>query len=674
MPIRQLFKKIPNLLPRLKPCLLMSPLSVAQYLDPAHPPFDLVVFDEASQIPVWDAVGAIARGKEAVIVGDPKQLPPTSFFARADDSEELEEDVVEDMESILDDCLAARFPKMYLRWHYRSRHESLIAFSNYHYYDNKLLTFPSPSRELGVSLRHIDGAYDKSKSRTNRAEAEAIVAEVLRRFRDPNLSRYSIGIVTFSMSQQTLIDDLLDEARRIYPEIEIFFDGKTAPNNEALFVKNLENVQGDERDAVLFSICYGPDAQGRVSMNFGPINRDGGERRLNVAITRARREVIVFSTLRPEQIDLSRVRARGMADLKSFLDYAARGTVALAEECSTDPSAECESFFEVQVCEALRNRGYSVHTQVGCSHYRIDLAVVDPENPGRYLLGIECDGANYHRAKTARDRDRLRENVLKDLGWRLHRVWSTDWWERPEDELARIEAAIAEARETSTQDREQTQIASAPVLSAVKLEPILEKPVQHNQAVNNNPNSQPYEPVPVSRIFGDLLAFYQPSASDLIKRVLEDVINQEGPIAMTLAAKRVAAHWGIGKVGSKVSQRIAQLVSSAGIKWSESDGRFFLWRRGVSPSGYKLFRVPGKDEASKRNADELPPEEIANAALHILRNQISIPIEDLICETARLFGFARTGQKVATSMKFGIDLLLNRGDAEQQDGVIVFKG
>jgi very-short-patch-repair endonuclease len=671
MPIRQLFKKIPNLLPRLKPCLLMSPLSVAQYLDPAHPPFDLVVFDEASQIPVWDAVGAIARGKEAVIVGDPKQLPPTNFFARTDDAEESEDDVVEDMESILDDCLAARFPKMHLRWHYRSRHESLIAFSNYHYYENKLLTFPSPSRELGVSLRQVDGVYDKSKSRTNRAEAEAIVAEVLHRLLDPELSRYSIGIVTFSMSQQTLIDDLLDDARRMNPEIEVFFDGKTAPNNEPVFVKNLENVQGDERDAVLFSICYGPDSQGRVSMNFGPINRDGGERRLNVAITRARREVIVFSTLRPEQIDMSRVRARGMADLKSFLDYAARGAAALAEECITDPSAECESFFESQVCEALRNRGYTVHSQVGCSHYRIDLAVVDPEKPGRYLLGIECDGANYHRAKTARDRDRLRENVLKGLGWRLHRVWSTDWWEKPDDELARIEEAISEAKLALTKGKEQAQIASAPLPAVEKTELIREKPAQCNNISAKKPEFPSYEPFQISGIFGDLSAFYQPSADRLIKHVLEEIVNKESPIAMTLAARRVAAHWGIGKVGSGVSKRINHIVSSANIKYSKSNGRFFLWECGTNPSEYKLFRVPGKDEASKRSADELPPEEIANAGLHVLKNQISLPIDDLICETARVFGYARTGQKVALSMKSGIDLLVARGDASEQDGTIV---
>ena len=429
LPVRSLLQKLPNLLPRLKPCLLMSPISVAQYLDPAHPPFDLVIFDEASQIPVWDAVGAMARGKEVIIVGDPKQLPPTNFFSRADsgDGADADDSIVEDLESILDDCIAAQLPERHLNWHYRSRHESLIAFSNYHYYGNRLLTFPSPHQELGVSFRPVAGEYDKGKTRTNKAEAKAVVDEVLRRLRDPKLSGFSIGIVTFSLAQQLLVDDLLEEVRRKNPEIEPYFSDSAI---EPLFVKNLENVQGDERDVILFSICYGPDASGRVSMNFGPLNRDGGERRLNVAITRARQEVIVFSTLRAEQIDLSRTRAQGVADLKCFLDYAERGTAAITERRSNRPDSECESPFEEQVCDALRNKGYIVHPQVGCSGYRIDLAIVDPDKPGSYLLGIECDGANYHRSKTARDRDKLRESILRGLGWNLHRVWSTDWWEK----------------------------------------------------------------------------------------------------------------------------------------------------------------------------------------------------------------------------------------------------
>ena len=285
--------------------------------------------------------------------------------------------------------------------------------------------------------------YDKGKSRTNRVEAEFVFEEIVKRLRDPSLSGQSIGVVTFSQAQQSLVEDLLEEWRRRDEVVDRFFGEEIA---EPVFVKNLENVQGDERDVILFSVCYGPDMSGRVSMNFGPMNKEGGERRLNVAVTRARREVIVFSTLTSDQIDLSRTRARGVADLKAFLDYARKGPSALAGAAEYRHDAEFDSPFEEAVYDQLVQRGWDVHKQVGCSGYRIDLAVVDPGAPGRYLLGVECDGANYHRAKTARDRDKLREGVLRGLGWQLHRVWSTDWWTNPEGEVDKIEAALARPR------------------------------------------------------------------------------------------------------------------------------------------------------------------------------------------------------------------------------------
>ena len=323
LPVRVLFEAIPNLLPRLAPCMLMSPMSVAQMLPLRDPDqkdarFDLVVFDEASQIPPWDAVGAIGRGTNVVVVGDSKQLPPTNFFQRMSgdgDEEEVVDTEIEDLESILDECSAAGLERMHLRWHYRSQHESLIAFSNHHYYEDLLYTFPSAAARMpgyGVSLRHIDGVYDRAKSQTNRAEADALVAEVVSRAKDPASRGLSLGIVTFSQAQQVLIEDLFDEARRKDRGLDEALS-RLGPTEEPFFVKNLENVQGDERDVMLFSICYGPDANGRVFMNFGPVNRQGGERRLNVAVTRARRELVVFSSLRADQIDLSRTRALGGA-------------------------------------------------------------------------------------------------------------------------------------------------------------------------------------------------------------------------------------------------------------------------------------------------------------------------------------------------------------------------
>jgi superfamily I DNA and/or RNA helicase/very-short-patch-repair endonuclease len=444
LPVRRLVHGIPTLLPKLKPCLLMSPLSVAQYLDAAHSSFDLVVFDEASQIPVWDAVGAIARGKRLVVVGDPKQLPPTNFFNRADDEDEAAPEAAEDMpvqdlESILDECLGAGLPTLRLEWHYRSRHESLITFSNRRYYDSRLITFPSPvTQDLAVKLNVVPGVYDRGASRTNRVEADAIVREIVRHFSDESKRKLTMGVVTFNQTQQRLIETLLDEELAKSPELE----QRIAEHGpERLFIKNLENVQGDERDLILFSITYGKDAAGRMAMNFGPLNQEGGQRRLNVAITRARHGVTIFSSIRPEDIDLSRTRSAGVTDLKNYLEFAAKGPRALVEQ-AIPTGLEPESPLEIEIIRALRDKGWSVHPQVGCSGYRIDLAVVHPEEPGRYLLGIECDGATYHSMPTARDRDRLRQIVLEGLGWTLHRVWSTDWWTDPDREIQKLEASI----------------------------------------------------------------------------------------------------------------------------------------------------------------------------------------------------------------------------------------
>ena len=453
IPVRQLLNRIPKLLPKLKPCVLMSPLSVAQYLEPSHDTFDVVIFDEASQIPVWDAVGAIARGAQLIVVGDPKQLPPTNFFNSTDDGDEDPTDInlQQDLESILDELMANRVRHKRLRWHYRSRHEGLIAFSNRHYYDNDLLTFPAPKTDAGgVRLKHLPEArYDKGKSRTNAVEARALVEELVSRLRTKDGPPRSFGVVTFNQAQQQLIEDLLDEKRREFPEIERHFGDEPPVEGEPVFVKNLENVQGDERDVILFSICYGPDESGRISMNFGPLNRDGGERRLNVAITRAKHEVAVFSGLRGDHIDLTRTRARGARDLKYFLEYAERGPKAFASELSVTGGAEAESEFERLVAERIRAAGYDVHHQVGCSGYRVDLGVVDPKAAGRYLLGVECDGATYHRAATARDRDKLRQAVLEGLGWELHRIWSTDWWHDADGETKRLIAAIEANRMTA---------------------------------------------------------------------------------------------------------------------------------------------------------------------------------------------------------------------------------
>ena len=428
-PVRRLLEEAPDAMTGLAPCFMMSPLSVAQYLPPERALFEVVIFDEASQITVWDAIGSIARGRQAIVAGDPRQMPPTNFFARSDDDDPDGDVAVEgDLESILDEVCAAGIPEQTLNLHYRSRKESLIAFSNARYYESRLTTFPAPdTASRGVSLVRPEGFYARGGARHNEGEAKAIVAEVVRRLThpDPEIRQRSIGVVTFNSEQQTLIEDLLDKERRDQPEIEpAFSDEHTI---EPVFVKNLETVQGDERDVILFSVTYGPDKGGRVTMNFGPLNREGGERRLNVALTRARREMIVFSVLHPDQMDLSRTRAQAVADLKHFLVYADRGPSALASAVSR-PVGDFESPFEAAVTRELRMKGWKVEPQVGVSAYRVDLGIVHPDAPGRYLAGVECDGAMYHGSSVARERDKIRRQVLEGLGWKLFRIWSTDWW------------------------------------------------------------------------------------------------------------------------------------------------------------------------------------------------------------------------------------------------------
>jgi very-short-patch-repair endonuclease len=353
------------------------------------------------------------------------------FFSREDDDQEII-DAPEDLESILDETMTT-LPVRRLEWHYRSRYESLITFSNRRYYEGKLVTFPSPvAEDRAVQLHRVDGVYGRGSSRTNREEAEAVVAFALEHLRSSERRSESIGIVTFNAQQQQLIDVLLDNARRVDPSLEPFFSKGTG--KEEVFVKNLENVQGDERDVIIFSTTFGRDDIGKMSLNFGPINGANGPRRLNVAITRSRLAMHVFTSIPQQMLDTTRTTSVGVKHLKEFLDYAERGIDALRES-SQGAAEDAESPFEEAVAAALRAKGWDVHYQIGCGGYRIDLGIVNPKAPGRYLAGVECDGASYHSGATARDRDRLRQFKLEELGWSLHRIWSTEWWRRPREEV-----------------------------------------------------------------------------------------------------------------------------------------------------------------------------------------------------------------------------------------------
>ena len=453
LPVRRLLEEIPDLLLRLKPCMLMSPLSVSQFLDAAKVQFDLVVFDEASQIRPEDAIGAILRGKQVVVAGDDKQLPPTSFFQQmGDDDDDEIEDEPACFESVLDACLGAGLKSHVLRWHYRSRREGLIAYSNRQFYENRLITFPGPGTgadAVGVRIHHVaDGVYDRGGRRDNLREAQVVADLVLRHFRQHRDTK-TLGVIAFSQAQMMAIEDEIDRRLTAEPDLEPLFK---ADRLGGFFVKNLETVQGDERDVIMLSVGYGPDENGKFAMHFGPLNREGGQRRLNVAVTRAREELIVVSSIRATDLDLSATKAQGVEHLHRYLDFAERGVAAL-ELDSTAEGSETLSPLELDVMKEVEKLGYKVVPKVGCGEYRIDLGVVDPKEFGQFLLGVECDGSNYHATPTARDRDRLRHEVLEKLGWRLHRVWATEWFQRRHQEVERLRETLAMATNAGAKPR-----------------------------------------------------------------------------------------------------------------------------------------------------------------------------------------------------------------------------
>jgi Protein of unknown function (DUF4011)/REase_MTES_1575/AAA domain/Protein of unknown function (DUF3320) len=655
--IRKLFEQIPNLLPRLSPCMLMSPISVAQYLDPKYPQFDLVVFDEASQMPTSEAVGAMARGKNAIVVGDPKQLPPTSFFA----ANRVDEDnfETEDLESILDDCLALSMPETHLLWHYRSKHESLIAFSNMQYYENKLLTFPSPNDLVSnVKLCLIDGFYDRGKTKHNKAEARAVVDEIVRRLKDPVLSKRSIGVVTFSSIQQNLIDDLLVEVFKENPELE----ERAMAFEEAIFIKNLENVQGDERDVILFSVGYGPDQNGKLTLNFGPLNRDGGWRRLNVAVSRARYEMLVYSTIRPEELDITRTSSQGVAGLKAFLEFAQKGKQAIAVKAGE--ATKAEAGIGKRIVSLLEQHGYAANTDIGCSGYRVDVGIVHPHKPDEYILGIMCDGAAYKNAGTARDREILQFNVLRQLGWNLHKVWALDWWENPEKELRKIISTIEELLqniEASNNSLEQIPFGNTAKFIAATAETTapIEKLAAKVIVSLANPYQKEYVMTQLQFETMSSDEFFLSGNTTKIKEKILQVINCEAPISKNLLCKRVLQSFGIGRMGSRIERRFGELFHQLTLS-TTTGGNAFFWKQGISAESIRAYRV-SSNEADRRNAEDLPPEETAYAVKEVLSNQIGLPREDLIRETARILGYQRIGKAVEPAMNLGIEIAIKRG-------------
>jgi len=646
IPLRDLMSQAPGALTKLTPCLLMSPLSIAQYLPADAAAFDLVIFDEASQIPVWDAIGAMARGRQVVMVGDPKQLPPTSFFGRAESSSD-DEDTEADLESILDECISANLPTRNLNWHYRSRHESLIAFSNQRYYKSELVTFPSPfTADKAVTLHPVAGVYDRGGSRTNRIEAQALVTHLVNRLKSPVFreSGHTVGVLTFNGEQQKLIEDLLDEACRKDPSLDSYFAESLL---EPVFVKNLESVQGDERDIIYFSITFGKDAAGTPSMSFGPMNNKGGERRLNVAITRARQELVVFSTTRPEDMDLSRTKNEGVRDLKHFLEFAERGPRALVE-ADFGSVGGFDSPFEKAVAAALSKKGWQIHTQIGVSSFRIDLGVVHPDAPGRFLAGVECDGATYHRSATARDRDKLREYVLRGLGWEIVRIWSTDWWidaantaEKAHQKLtALLESSRAkQAHIDAVEEAERLRVDAAVAEVIEVVEQVSQVVAGEEGTPANDPAGAfqelkyakvatvdaaaeyvPYEPVdylvyretdPAQAVEGvSPDQFFDSAYTPILQNMISHVVNEEGPVLDSVLARRIARAHGWVRTGARIRDRVDQVARAHFSTHDEEQLGTFFWPTHLPPEATPSFRRPGDDD-SMRSLAEICLQELA---------------------------------------------------------------
>jgi transcription elongation GreA/GreB family factor len=436
MPVRKILSRAGRAVQALKPCFMMGPQAVAQYLTPGAISFDLVIMDEASQLRPEEAIGAIARGAQLVVVGDSRQLPPTSFFSRMSETpDDAEQYTTTYAESILDVCASHFRPPRALRWHYRSQHHSLIAFSNRNFYRGNLIIFPSPyhqNSQLGIHATYLaDAVYD---NQTNVREARRVtdaVAEHIKTRHDD-----SLGVVTLNIKQRDLIAEVVDERLRNVPGADEYRE-KWAAEGQPLFVKNLENVQGDERDAIIISTTFGkPPNAAAVRQNFGPISRQGGWRRLNVLFTRARKSIAIYTSMRPEDIVVDPTTPEGTKALRDYLEYARSGMLTVAEDNGLEPDSD----FEVAVIDVLRARGYEVTPQLGVAGYRIDIAVKHPDVSGAYLAAIECDGASYHSGLSVRDRDRIRQEILESLGWRrrIWRIWSTDWFRAPRQETEKL--------------------------------------------------------------------------------------------------------------------------------------------------------------------------------------------------------------------------------------------
>jgi len=656
--LRRLFERAGKATQRIKPVLLMSPISVAQFLPPATISFDLLVIDEASQVRPEDALGAIARAGQLVIVGDKKQLPPSSFFNRllADEQDEREGDDQDlghdplggaaelgDLESILTLCEARGLASRMLKWHYRSRDPSLIEVSNREFYDNELVLPPSPLQKdpgYGMVFTRVDGVYDKGGKRDNRREAERIIDRVAEHARaNPS---HSLGIITFSFAQRNVITELLEVRRRQDRGLDEFLrEGQT----EDLFVKNIENVQGDERDVILVSVGYGPVvAGGRLnSMSFGPVNGEGGERRLNVLFTRARIRCEVFASFDPGDIDLSRTTGEGPRILKRFLEFAKSGR--LIENAPT--GLDADSPFEEDVADVIRGFGFLADPQVGSAGFRIDLGIRHPDRPGTYILAVECDGAAYHSALWARERDRLRQDVLEHLGWRFHRIWSTDWFYNRSSEIERLRVALFEANDKTESG---LRIDGANHARPVAHEPVGAEPITIEMRDGFLRQMPPYR-----RAMFPVSSHHEPHEAPVVMlaELARKIVNFEGPIHEEEIARRLAACFGKERAGSRILTATREALSHARLKNIDLlTDSVFWYTRGQADA--PPVRDRSAETGATLKAESISMLEIRTAFKIARDDNAGGENDELVRTVARLLGFKRVGPDLQARIAGGL--------------------
>ncbi len=710
--VRALMLKHGNLITRLMPCVLVSPDSVSRFFPIGSQMFDLVVFDEASQIRVADAIGAMGRARSVVVVGDSKQMPPSSFAEAGvgdEDSENADADIVEDQESILTEVLDAGVPQRWLTWHYRSRDETLIAFSNAHYYENKLSSFPAPTHETrdrladgyGLSLIRVNGAFQRSGKgkllRTNPVEAEAIFDAIRARFDSSPDVLPSIGVVTFNQQQRAYIEALIRDSG--HERMIAALDGR---NGEGLFVKNLENVQGDERDVILFSTAFSVNERGVLPLNFGPLTRAGGERRLNVAITRARRQVVIYSSFDPGQMRVEESQSQGIRHLRDYLELAAKGTGVAGGAVRPKPIGDRH---RDEVAAALRARGVVVATDVGLSDFRIDITLAAQSAPDSPLVAVLLDGPGWASRRTVGDRDGLPISVLRGLmRWpAVERVWMPAWQADPEGVVSRLLQSLGEAESAARLAAESATSDSYAEATVDLFEDLPEfvdaadgasvfggrapsapDPVATPEPRETPPpaNDSPAPAPPVSA--GEKLAGEEPyracvvrqagtrdvldnlpspAATAQVRAVLSEIVAAEGPIHTGRLAKLVAAAFDLTRVRQ---DRVEAILRALPASLTRDPDDPFVWPASIDPAAWLGFRTV--DDTEQRDLDEVSLIEIGNAMASLCADCGGMAAAEMSTEALALFGGRRKTAGITARLDAARDLAVKRGALQASDG------